>query len=213
MTRLKLSLLATTIFTILTGPAIVHAQAPKIAIVDFERAVVESVDGKKASAKFTVALQAKQADLEKRQKDIDDSTKKIQTGARTLSDSAKAELQRDIDKKTTELQRLNEDAQKDLQTLRDDLLRPIAERATALLNMMASQEGYIVVVDISNPQTNVVYWNPKNDVTAELVKRIDASGPTEPAAKTEAPKSSTPVPNTSRPTAPAPRTPAPAAPK
>lgn len=212
MTRFRLSLLATTIFTMLAGPAILRAQTPKIAIVDFERAVVESAEGKKASEKFNTALQAKQADLEKRQKDIDDDTKKLQNGARTLSDTAKADLQRGIDKKNTDLQRLNEDAQKELQTMRDDLLRPIAERATALMNMMAAQEGYTLVVDISNPQTNVVYYNPKNDVTAELIKRIDAAGPIEPG-KAEAPKSTTPAPNAARPAAPAPKTPAPAAPK
>ena len=210
MTRLRLSLLTTTIFTLLAGPAILRAQTPKIAIVDFERAVVESAEGKKASEKFNAALQAKQAELQKQQKDIDDSTKKLQTGERTLSDSAKAALQRDIDKKNTELQRQNEDAQKELQTMRDDLLRPIAERATALMNMMAAQEGYTLVVDISNPQTNVVYYNPKNDVTAELVKRIDASGPTTPATTEATPKSSTPAPNAGRPAAPAPKAPAPA---
>src|SRR5262249_47001712 len=134
MTRLKLLLPSTLILTLLAGPALVRAQLSKVAIVDFERAVVESAEGKKASEKFNATLQAKQTDLEKRQRDIDESTKKLQNGARTLSDSAKAELQRDIDRKNTELQRLNEDAQKELQTLRDELLRPIAEKATALLN-------------------------------------------------------------------------------
>lgn len=220
MTRLKLSLLAITLLTVLCGPALVQAQSgAKVAVVDFERAVVESVEGKKASEKFNATLQAKQADLEKRQKDIDDSTKKLQTGARTLSDTAKAELQKDIDKKNTDLQRLNEDAQKELQTLRDELLRPIAERATAILNAMAAKEGYTLVVDISNPQTNVVFWNPKSDITAELIKQIDASAPAAPAASgpppatTPAPKAAAPPPNAVRPTTPAPKPAAPTTPK
>ena len=207
MTRLKLSLLATTILTVLAGPALVRAQTPKVAVVDFERAVVESAEGKKSSEKFNATFQAKQADLEKRQKEIDDATKKLQTGARTLSDAAKTDLQKDIDRKNRDLQRINEDAQKELQTLRDELLRPIAERATALLNMMASQDAYTIVIDISNPQTNVVFWNPKNDITAELVKRIDASGPA--AGQTAAPKPGTPAPGAARPgTTPVPKPPA-----
>src|SRR5215831_20982719 len=139
MTRLKLSLLATiTTLTALAGPALVRAQTPKVAVVDFERAVVESAEGKKASEKFNAALQAKQADAEKRRKDLEDAQKKLQNGARTLSDSAKSDLQREIDRKTTELQRVNEDAEKELQTLRDDLLRPIAERATQILQAMGA---------------------------------------------------------------------------
>lgn len=206
MIRLKLSLLAITLLTVLVGPMLVQAQLSKVVIVDFERAVVESAEGKKASEKFNAALQAKQADLEKRQKDIDDSTKKLQTGARTLSDAAKAEIQRDIDHKNTDLQRLNEDAQKELQALRDELLRPIAEKATALMNALAGEQGYTMVVDISNPQTSVVFWNPKSDVTSELVKRIDAAPP---AAISEAPKQAPPAAGAARP----PATQTPAAPK
>jgi outer membrane protein len=196
MTRLKLSLLATTLTTIFAGATVLSAQLAKVGVVDFEKAVVESAEGKKASEKFNATLQAKQTELEKRQKDIDDQTKKLQNGARTLSDTAKADLQKDIDRKTTDLQRINEDAQKDLQTLRDELLRPIAEKATALMNAMAAEQGYTLVVDISNPQTNVVFFNPKNDVTPELVKRIDAAPP----ANAEAPKA--PAPAGARPAAP-----------
>jgi len=180
---------------------LLRAQVSNVAVVDFERAVVESVEGKKASDKFNVTLKAKQADVEKRQKDLEDNQKKLANGTITLSATAKADLQRDIDRKTTELQRLNDDTQKELQALRDELLRPIAERATAALNAMAAAEGYTLVIDISNPENNVIWANPKNDITAELIKRIDAAPPKEPA-KTEAPKATTPATTPAAPPAP-----------
>jgi len=188
MTPLKLSILAPVALLISTQFA--HAQLSNVAVVDFERAVVESAEGKKASEKFNAALQAKQADAEKRRKDLEDAQKKLQNGARTLSDSAKSDLQREIDRKTTELQRVNEDAEKELQTLRDDLLRPIAERATQILQAMGAEKNYTIVVDLSNQEHNVIWYNPKNDITAELIKRIDAATP---SAKTEAPKTPAPA--------------------
>jgi outer membrane protein len=202
MIRFKLSILVPV--ALLIAAPYTRAQLSKVVWVDFERAVVESAEGKKSSDKFNGALKAKQADVEKRQKDLEEAQKKLQNGARTLSDAAKAELQKDIDKKTTDLQRINEDAQKELQTLRDELLRPIAERATALLSQMAEEQGYTLVVDTSNPQSNVIWANPKNDITADLIKSIDAATPKEPAAKTEAPKTTAPA---------ATRTPAPAPPQ
>jgi outer membrane protein len=208
MTRWKLSLLAATLSTVFVGPMLVQAQLSKVVTVDFERAVVESVEGKKASEKFNATLQAKQADLEKRQKDIDDSTKKLQNGARTLTDAAKAEIQKDVDRKNTDLQRVNEDTQKELQTLRDELLRPIAEKATALMNAMATEQGYTMVVDISNPQSNIVFSNPKSDVTGELIKRIDAAPP----AVSEAPKQAAPAAGAARPATQTPAAPKPSAP-
>src|SRR5438046_8985712 len=120
MTRLKLLLLTTIITAIIAAPGGLRAQNSKVASVDFERAVVQCAEGKKSSERFNATVQARQAELAQRQKDIDDATKKLQNGARTLSDSAKAELQRDIDKKTTDLKRLNEAAQKELESMSDE---------------------------------------------------------------------------------------------
>jgi outer membrane protein len=206
---IRLKLLISAVVALLVSAPLLRAQLSKIAVVDFERAVVESAEGKKSSDKFNATVQAKQADIEKRQKDLDEAQKKLQNGARTLSDTAKTDIQRDIDRKTLELQRINEDAQKELQTLREELLRPIADKATAILNAMSAEEGYTIVVDVSNPETSVVWSNPKNEITAELIKRIDAAATKEPA-KTEAPKTPGATPSTGRPTTPAP---APTAPK
>jgi len=201
MNSLKTAIVATLALLITVPNA--WTQDLKVAVVDFERAVVESAAGKKSSEKFNSTLQAKQADLEKRQKDLEDQQKKLQNGARTLSDAVKGDLQKDIDRRTRELQRVNEDAQKELQALRDELLRPIAERASAILNAMAAEQHYTLVVDISSQESNVLWANPKNDITAELVKRIDAAAPAE-TGKTETPKPTAPAP-TPRPITPAPR--------
>jgi Skp family chaperone for outer membrane proteins len=198
MTRLKLLLLVTVVLGLITLPQALNAQS-RVVAVDFERAVVQSAEGKKSSDKFNAALQAKQADVEKKQKEIEDLTKKLQNGARTLSDTVKADTQKDIDRKTLDLQRVNEDAQKELEVLRDELLRPIAQKATAILNAMAQQQGYTLVIDVSNPQNNVAFVNPKNDVTDVLIKAIDAETAKEAAS---APAPAAP-----------PKTPAPAAPR
>ena len=214
MTPSKTTIVA--ILALLVAAPSLRAQNSKVVVVDFERAVVESAEGKKSSDKFTASLQAKQGDVEKKQKDLEDQQKKLQNGARTLNDTAKADLQRDIDRRTTDLQRINEDAQKELQTLRDQLLRPIAERATAILNAMSDEQGYTLVIDTSSQDHNVLWWNKKNDITDELIKRINAAAPQEPA-KTEAPKQPAPAtPTAPKPTTPAvprPTTPTPTAPK
>jgi outer membrane protein len=192
-------------FALLVFIPVALAQLSNVVVVDFEGAVVQSAEGKKSSEKFNAAVQAKQNELAKKQQEMDDQTKKLQNGARTLSDEAKATLQRDIDRRTTELQRLNEDAQKELSVMRDELLRPIADRASAILNAMAAEMNYTLVIDVSNPETNVIWKNPKNDVTEELIKRINASAPKEPAKPAAAPPATNkPTPTPTKPTTPAP---------
>jgi outer membrane protein len=197
---------------IVTGVALLvfasgaRAQLSTVVVVDFERAVVESAEGKKASEKFNAELQAKQSEMEKKQKELEDQQKKLQNGARTLSDAAKADLQRDIDRRTRELQRADEDAQKELQAMRDELLRPIAERASAILQAMAVEQGYTIVIDLSNQESTVIWVNPRNDITAELIKRVDAATPQE-AGNTGAAKPAPSTPSTARPAAAAPPAP------
>src|SRR5213594_3360201 len=201
---IRLSWSVSAIASLVIWAPLSHAQVSKVAIVDFEKAIVDSVEGKKSSEKFNSMLQSRQAEGEKRQKELEDAQKKLQTQERTLSETAKANLQKDIDRRTTELQRFNEDAQKELQSLRDELLRPIAERASAILNALAAEQGYTLIVDVSNPQNNVVWFNPKNDVTEEVTRRIDAATKTSEAkpAAPSAVRPATPTPAPPRTVAP-----------
>src|SRR5262249_10145687 len=112
-------------------------------------------------------------------------------------------------RKTLDLQRVNEDAQKELEVLRDELLRPIAQKATAILNAMAQQQGYTLVVDVSNPQNNVAFVNPKSDITDVLIKAIDAETAKEAAAgPAPAAPPKAPAPTAPRTATPAPKPPA-----
>jgi outer membrane protein len=144
-------------------------------VVDFRKAIVGTVEGKKAQAELTAKFDARRTDLEKKQKELEDKQNQLKTQDRVLSASAKADIQRDIDHRTTELQRTQEDAQKELDALQDQLLGPIVDIARRALNALASDKGYTVVIDISMPDTNVVFVNKSFEITDELIKRIDAA--------------------------------------
>jgi outer membrane protein len=166
------------------------AQESKIAAVDFERVVVGSAAGKKAADQWNAKYAEHQKGLEARQKEIEDLQNKLKTQASILSDSAKADITRDADRKTTELNRLSEDAQKQMEDLRAQLLQPISEIAQRVLQGYATEKGYTVIVDVSNPQSNIIHVNEKADITDDVIKRIDSQPTTAApaAAPTAAPK-------------------------
>lgn len=171
MNRYKLPIL---LLGLLLPCALLGQALSRVMVVDFERAVVECSEGKKASAQFNVKFEERKKDIEKRQKDLDDKQNKLRTQERALNEQVKADLQKDIERLQTDLTRINEDAQKELQTLREELLRPIADKANQILYAYAAEQGYTLVIDASNPQNNVIWVNPKNDITTELIRRIDA---------------------------------------
>ena len=173
--------------------------AGKVAIIDFQAALAGNTLGKKAQEQLAAEVNKRQTDMEKTQKSLEDAQNKLRTQANALSDAAKANLSRDVDRMTTELKRKNDDAQKELQEMQQNLLRPIAERLQKVLKAYASEMGYSVVFDAMT----VVWAAPASDITTEIIRRIDAD-----VAATPAPAA---APKAAAPAAPAPKRAAPAA--
>ena len=150
------------------------AAAGKVAVVDFQKAVLENVEGKKAQEKLMAEVSKRQKDFEEKQKNLSDAQNKLQTQDKALSDSAKADLSRQIDKLNTDLQRMNDDAQKDIGDLQQQLLRPIADRAQKVLQAYSAENGFSVVFDVSNQTNNIIYVQDVADITTEIIRRVDS---------------------------------------
>jgi outer membrane protein len=195
-------------------PAAVFAQAPaagapaspaaagapgagRVAVVDFQRAVTENAEGKKAQEKFMGELNRRQKDFEDKQKTMTDAQTKLQTGDKALSDDAKANLAKQIEKLNTELQRMNDDAQKDLGDLQQQLFRPIAEKAQDVVKSYSEENGFAVVFDISQGNS-IIYRQDVADITTEIIRRVDAT-PGKPAAAPAATTPKAPEPKTAEP--------------
>jgi outer membrane protein len=158
------------------------AAAGKVAVVDFQKAVLENVEGKKAQEKLMAEVSKRQKDFEEKQKNLSDAQNKLQTQDKALSDTAKADLSRQIDKLNTDLQRMNDDAQKDIGDLQQQLLRPIADRAQKVLQAYSAENGFSVVFDVSNQANNIIYVQDVADITTEIIRRVDSELVKAPAA-------------------------------
>src|SRR5262245_12424634 len=202
-------------------PAAVFAQAPaagapavgapaagaspgagRVAVVDFQRAVTENAEGKKAQEKFMAELNKRQKEFEEKQKAMADSQTKLQNGDKALSKDAKANLAKQIDKLQTELQRMNDDVQKDLGDLQQQLFRPIAEKTQDVVKSYSEENGFAVVFDISQGNS-IIYRQDIADITTEIIRRVDAA-PARPAAAPAATAPKAPEPKTPEPKAPEP---------
>ena len=178
-------------------PAALLAQAPaagpgagKVAVIDFQKAVTENADGKKAQDKFMAELNKRQKDFEEKQKAMTDAQTKLQNGDKTLNDTTKADLAKQIDKLNTELQRMNDDAQKELGELQQTLFRPIMEKAQEAVKSYSTENGFAVVFDTSSQASSIIYAQDIADITTEIIRRIDAAvskPPAAPAAATPRP--------------------------
>jgi Skp family chaperone for outer membrane proteins len=171
--------------------------ASRVAVVDFQRAVTENAEGKKAQEAYVAEITKRQGEFDKKQKFIDEAQTKLRTQEKLLADAVKADLAKQIDQTTTELNRMNEDAQKDLPDLQQRLFRPIAERTQKVLSAYASETGFGVVFDVSSQASSIVYVQDVADITTEIIRRVDADAAKSPTpaatAPAAAPKPATPA--------------------
>jgi outer membrane protein len=187
--------------------AMVHAQTPaKVAIIHVQNAILQSKDGQKAASELQGRFAPKKADLDKKQADIATLQDTLRKGSATMSEEAKAKLMRDIDANNKSLQRDTEDAQADLDQEQGKIMQELGNKVMAVLEKYATANGYALVLDVSNPQTPVLWASQTIDITSDIVKLYDQANPGTAApagAKPAAPAPARPLVTT--PAAPAPK--------
>lgn len=170
-------------------PVALFAQAPaggpapgRVAVLDFQKAVTDNAEGKKAQERFTAEFGKRQKEFEDKQKAMTDAQTKLQTGDKALSDAAKADLAKQIDKMNTDLQRMNDDAQKELGDLQQQLFRPIAEKVQEAIKSYSTENNFAVVFDLSSQASSIIHFQDVADITTEIIRRVDAAAAKAPAA-------------------------------
>jgi outer membrane protein len=165
------------------------AQTQKIAVINIQQAIVETKDGQKARNDLQTKFGPTQKDLQDKQGKLAAMQDQYRKGANTLSDEAKQKLARDIDSATTSLKRDTEDANTEVQEAERKVMDELGGKMMAVLNKYATDNGYVLVIDVSNPQTPVLFASNTIDITREVISLYDKNAPGAPAA---APRTATP---------------------
>jgi len=199
-------------------PAAAPAPAPaplpfpegaKYAIINIQRIANESVEGKAATSKVNALVTKKQAEGADRVKQLQAAQQKLDAGGSVLSESARAQLQKEIDRLTVDVQRFNEDAQAEVQLLQNDLMGDFQTKLTPVLDAVAREMKLYMI--FSEADAGLVWGDRSLDITADVIKKFDATTPA-PAASAPAARPATPAPAQPRPATPAPAQPSPATP-
>lgn len=135
-----------TAVAVLFGAAEAHAQS-KIAVVDTQRAIMETEDGLRAQASLKKIFDNKQRELDKKQEDLQKEREDMEKQRDVLS---KAALAKRVDKWQREMMALQGvfvDYNKELQKKQGELTQPIVQKIMGAIRRLATQEGFDIVVD------------------------------------------------------------------
>jgi outer membrane protein len=145
----------------------------KVAVINLQRAVLETAEIKKASAELEAKYRPRQQRVEALNKELQDIQRQLQTMGDKLTPQAQQELATQGQRKQREAQRLVEDLQGDVDRERNDILSKASQQMQEVVKKLADEKGWDVVVDISN----TVYFKPTLEITAEAIAAYDRSHP------------------------------------
>jgi outer membrane protein len=156
-------------------------QASKIGIINSQKAFETSVEGKRILGQMQDRETKIKTDIQK----LDDSIRllenKLSTGRLTMTNEALLGIQADIDKKTTERKRYEEDATRDAQQFSGNLVQKIRAEMVTIIENLAKERGLELVLDVA--QSGVVTFSPTVDITDEIIRRYDQSKTAAPPVK------------------------------
>jgi outer membrane protein len=189
------------------APQAAPAQAPfpagaKYAFINIQRIAAESGQGKALSSRVQTLNNQKVNDLNEKNKALQAAQQKLDSGASVLSDVARAQLEKDIDRQQTDIQRFTDDAQKEVQELQNELQAEFQQKLGPIIQQVAQEKKLDIL--FSALDAGIVWADAGLDLTTEVIRRFDAANPAPTAA---VPPAAAPTP---RPAAPAAAAPAPA---
>ncbi len=155
----------------------------KVAIVSIQDAIANTNEGKKELEALQQKFAPKQAEMKTLNDDVENLKKQLQAQGDKLSDEERGNRVKTISDKQKVLQRNYEDAQNEYQQAEQEIVNRLGKKMMDVLEKYAKTNGYSVVMDVSNPQTPVLYASPNTNITKELVDAYNAESPVAAATK------------------------------
>ena len=146
-------------------------QGAKMAFVNLQVIAQLSSDGKAAAAKVNALTQKKQTEIADKSKALQGNQQKLQTGGGVMSDTARGQLEKEIERQQRELERLQQDAQAELNELQQDLQGEFQKKLLPVLEQLAKEKGLQFL--FSGADAGLIWAEPGLDLTLEAVKKLD----------------------------------------
>ena len=169
----------------LIGPLQIQGQEMvKVGVIQIDRAIAESEEGKSAMADLQKKGQARQEELAKQQKEIQDLQAQIQRQGATLNQEAQATLGRNLQNKQIALQRANEDFQREFNQLQQDIISRIGAKILAEVRKYADENKFYLILNSSSQNSQVLFNDNSVDITSDIIKRFNLAqtSPASPSA-------------------------------
>jgi len=162
---------------VLTVAGAAYAQT-KIAVVDTQRAMMETEEGLRMQATLKKLFDSKQRELDKRQKDLQAEEADIQKQRGVLSQEALQRRAEEWQREMMSLQQMYVGYNQEMQKKQGEMTQPIIQKTMGLIRRLATQEGYDLIID----KQAAPYFRSDLDLTDRIITMYNGGTAPEPAA-------------------------------
>jgi outer membrane protein len=145
----------------------------KVAIVNLQKAVLESDEIKKAGADMDAKFKPRQQAAQKIEQELQGIQQQLQNGQGKLTPQAEADLQATGTRRQRELQHLSDDLQTDVTAERNDILQKASVKMQEVVKKVAEEKGFDMVVDTQT----TIYFKPAMEITADVLAAYNKAHP------------------------------------
>jgi outer membrane protein len=159
------------------------ATTTKIGIVSIEDAIVNTNEGKKELEALKQRFGGKQSELQAQNDEVEKLKTQLQAQSDKLNEEERATRIKTATEKQKTFQRNYEDFQAEVNQAQQEVLNRLGKKMLEVLDKFAKDNGYSVILDVSNPQTPVLWAAPATNITKELVDAYNAEAPAAPSTR------------------------------
>ena len=172
------------------APAAPPAQPPapfpagaKIAFFNPQAVFQASADGRAAVTRVNALIQKKQTENADKAKLLQGNQQKLQTSGSVMNETARVQLEKEIEKQTKDAERFQQDAQAEINELQQEVQNEFVKKLSPVIEAIANEKGLHIVFNAV--ESGIAWAMPGLDLTADVIKKLD--GQTKPAAATPKP--------------------------
>ncbi|MEO5672189.1 MAG: OmpH family outer membrane protein [Ramlibacter sp.] len=159
---------AVLLFGLLVLAAQARAEDFRVGFVNTDRIFREANTAKAAQAKLEQEFSRREKEINDISTNVKTLSDKFEREAPTLSESQRAQRQKQLLDQDRDFQRKRREFQEDLNARKNEELQQVLERANRVVKQVAEAEKYDVVLQ------EAVYINPKHDITDKVIRALNA---------------------------------------
>jgi len=154
-------------------PPVPFPAGAKFAYINPPRIFQETAAGKASVGRITALTQKKQSEFQAKQKAMADNQQKLQSSGGVMSDAARGQLEKEIERQNTEIQRFQQDAQAEINELQNEVQAEFVQKVNPIIDAVAKEKGLQIV--FNGGDAGFAWADPGLDLTSEVIKRLDAA--------------------------------------